>query len=59
MPIRISSTTKELNRLRKGFYKDPVEIEIKQYTESPGAYLVVTFKSKQNWRDVIYERGQS
>ena len=59
MPIRVRATTKELTRLKKGFYKEPIEIEVRQTMESPDAYLVVTYVSNKNWRDVVYERGQS
>jgi hypothetical protein len=55
MPIRIRATVKELTRLKKGFYREPVEIEVRQQIESPDAYLVVTYVSKKNWRDVVYE----
>ena len=55
MPIRIRASIKELTRLKKGFYKEPIEIEVRQTTESPDAYLVVTYVSNKNWRDVVYE----
>jgi hypothetical protein len=55
MVIRIRASMKELTRLKKGFHKEPIEIEVRQTTESPDAYLVVTYVSNKNWRDVVYE----
>ncbi len=52
MVIRIKPTSDNFKHLLKGFQKHPVEIEIKMQTESPDAYLTVTFVSKKNWREL-------
>ena len=55
MPIRVRASLKELTRLKKGFHKEPIEIEVRQQIESPDAYLVVTYVSNEKWREVVYE----
>ena len=44
-------TAKDLARRLKGFYKDPIRVELVSYTESPDVYLTVTYLAKKNWRN--------
>jgi len=55
MPTLISEkpTAKKLAAILKGFYKNPISIEIKSEIDNPDAYLTVTFLAKKNWRKLV------
>ncbi len=44
-------TAQDLARRLKGFYKNPISVELTSYTESPDVYLTVTYLAKKNWRN--------